>query len=115
MIYAIRLYKDRPTEPTTPGLVNLDHEKAKVRNYYQSGQYDAELWELVGQWEDYWNKFEVTDDKCGRTPVSSAAAHYVTCLAGTSLCSTLTIRFCPRCPRCSRTTLRTFPSSLTPG
>jgi len=63
LVYAVRLYNDRVHEPTIPGIVNLDEEKAKVRRYYESGQYDAELWGLSGKWQDYFASLPVNDDK----------------------------------------------------
>jgi len=54
--YAIKNYNATPTpsEPTTPGIINVGVDKDIVRAYYENGQYADELWALCGTWMNYW-------------------------------------------------------------
>jgi len=56
LVYAVRAWKasDKPTEPTTPGLINLGPAKDQVKLYYNSGQYNAELWTLEQTWQAHY-------------------------------------------------------------
>jgi len=58
-VYSVKSYNDNnnnntPSEPTTPGIINVGVEKTAVRQYYESGQWDEDLWALSGGWMTYW-------------------------------------------------------------
>lgn len=58
MVVAVKTFHvvERPTEPTVPGIINMQDAKAAVKKYHESGQYEADIWDLVGTWRDHYEE-----------------------------------------------------------
>jgi hypothetical protein len=61
--YSLKAYNNGnsvPNTPNTPGIVNLDPEKQKIKAYMQT-QYFSDLIDLTSQWRSYFDTIQPTD------------------------------------------------------